>query len=180
MVCPIFTSFGQTYGFNVSLSFAVIVQNNSAVTSRQAIIGEVLFSAEFNGRYDDRLEIIFEDQALGQRFAIVRRLQAIVGSKADHALLKPKSPYVPRIRDLRETATDVVPGVTPPALKAIPYVVKLAESPIPKALADVLSKGAPQQRAGNIQRLFLPETWNSSSYGRHMKHLIWTEEFQME
>ncbi|KAF7966507.1 hypothetical protein HWV62_21353 [Athelia sp. TMB] len=161
-------------------SFSINIPANSLITSSRRVTTEILFRATFNGRYDDRLEIIFEDQALSKRFAIVRPIQAIIGSKADHELLKPKSPYVPRIRRDREAVMDVVLGVAPPALDAITYVVKLTQSPIPKELAGALVTGAPQHRAGNIKRLFLPQIWNSDTYSRHMKHLIWVEEFQMD
>lgn len=163
-----------------SSSFSTVLSGNSLVKNGLATTVVVHFRETHNGRYNDRLEIIFLDESLDQRFAIVRSLRAIVGSQADHELLKPKSPYVPRKRGSREAATDVVPGVAPPALKAIPYVVKLAESPIPKDLSNALITGAPQDRPANIRRLFMPPIWNSDTYSRHMKHLIWTEEFQME
>lgn len=147
---------------------------------RRPTVGQIRFQEVHNGRYDDRLELIFEDEALNQRFVIVRPLRAIVGNKADYELLKPRAPFVPRKRVTREVETDVLPGILPPALNAIPYAVKLAKSPIPKNLSDVLSTGSPRDATQRVRRMFLPGAWDSSTYGRHFKHLIWAEELRME
>lgn len=142
--------------------------------------GTVTFRECDNGRYEDRLEITLEDERLHQRFVIVRPLRAIIGNREDHALLKPKAPFVPRKRTAREPETEILEGVLPPSLKAIPYVVKLAFADIPKNLSTSLSTGSLSEVIGRVRRIFLPKAWDSSSYGRHFKNLLWVEEFRME
>jgi helicase MOV-10 len=126
------------------------------------------------------MEIIFEDQKLGQQFAIVRPVRVIVGRKEDHELLRPTAPFVPRKRTAREPETEIFEGVPPPALKAIKYVVALDKAEIPKNLSDALSTGSTSDVVGRVRRMFLPQAWGSSTYGRHFKYLIWIEEYRME
>jgi helicase MOV-10 len=110
----------------------------------------------------------------------VRPVRAIVGSQADHDLLRPKAPFVPRKRTTRKPVTEVLPGISPPALNAIPYVVKLSLADIPKNLSQTLSTGSLSDVVGRVRRIFLPKAWDSATYGRHFKNLIWIEEYQME
>ena len=144
------------------------------------LTGQVVFRTPHSGRYEDRVEILFEDQALLQRFVIVRPIKVIVGDKADHELLRPTAPYVPRKRTDRAPEINVLLGPTPPALEAIKYVVKLGKAEIPKRLATALSSGSNADILGQVRRMFLPGTWDLSSYGRHFKYLIWVEEYKME
>jgi helicase MOV-10 len=144
------------------------------------VTGQAEFRQSHNGRYEDRVEIIFEDAKLGQRFVIVRPLRAIVGSQADHDLLRPKAPFVPRKRTAREPEKEILPGVLPPALNAIPYVVKLSLADIPKNLSETLSTGSSSDVIGRVRRIFLPRAWDHTTYGRHFKNLIWIEEHRME
>jgi helicase MOV-10 len=144
------------------------------------VTGRIQFKQNHNGCYEDRVEIVFEDEKLSQRFVIVRPVRAIVGSKADHELLRPTAPFVPRKRTAREPATEIVEGVRPPALKAIRYVVILAKSEIPKNLSIVLSMRSTSDVVERVRRMFIPATWDSSTYSRHFKYLIWVEEYRME
>ena len=58
----------------------------------------VKFKQEFIGRYQDRLEVQFEDVALKKQFMISRMVEAIVGDPSVHNILRPRAPYVPRVR----------------------------------------------------------------------------------
>ncbi|KAJ6600007.1 P-loop containing nucleoside triphosphate hydrolase protein [Mycena vulgaris] len=149
-------------GYNTTYAFAV--------TLRQ----------EHNGRAEDRLEILFEDLQLKKRFIIARILRVIVGNRADHDLLRPIAPYVPRKRTARQPETDIVEGVLPPSLKAVPYVVPLPKAPIPNNLASTLSTGNTASIVANLRRLYLPPILDSNTYARHFKYLLWIEEFRME
>jgi helicase MOV-10 len=144
------------------------------------LTGRVEFRQSYNGRYEDRVEIIFEDEKLGQQFVIVRPLRAVVGSQADHDLLKPKTPFVPRKRTARKPEQEVLPGILPPALNAIPYTVKLSKADIPNNLAETLSSGSSSEVIDRVRRIFLPKRWDSATYARHFKNLIWIEEHRME
>jgi helicase MOV-10 len=139
-----------------------------------------LFKHSHRGRYVDRVDIVFEDVTLKQRFVIVRPLSAIVGSRADHELLKPTAPYVARKRTKREPEIEVVPGEPPESDKAIPWVIRLPESPIPTSLASTLSKGSFTEIMRAVRSVILPRGLERDTYNRYFKNLLWMEEHQME
>ncbi|KAH7924376.1 P-loop containing nucleoside triphosphate hydrolase protein [Leucogyrophana mollusca] len=132
------------------------------------------------GRAEDRLEILFEDTILKQRFVIVRPVTVIVGSRADYELLKPKAPYIPRQRTARQPENDVVPGIKPPSSMVIPYVGRLPKALPPTDLVAALSEQSTSKAIGHIQRIFLPKALDTNTYARHFKALLWVEEFRME
>jgi helicase MOV-10 len=138
------------------------------------------FKQSHIGRYEDRIEFTFEDNQLRKEFLISRSLRAIVGSKADHQLLQPKAPYVPKERLVRQPELTIVEGVAPPSLKAIPYVFKLPQANIPKLLLATLANGSVSETVKRVRKVFLPSVLDSETYARHFKHLLWIEEFRME
>ncbi|KAJ7154602.1 P-loop containing nucleoside triphosphate hydrolase protein [Mycena filopes] len=157
-----FSTPNRVIAYNVNYSFSV--------TMRQG----------YNGRAEDRLEILFEDLQLRKRFTIVRTLLVIVGDRDDHDSFRPSIPYIPRKRTTRQPETKVEPGVLPPSANAVPYVVTLPHAPIPNGLASALSTGTTKNIVATVRRLFLPPVLDSDSYPRHFKHLLWTEEFRMD
>ncbi|KAJ7150890.1 P-loop containing nucleoside triphosphate hydrolase protein [Mycena crocata] len=133
-----------------------------------------------NGRAEIRLEMLFEDLQLRKRFIIARILRVIVGNRADHEMFRPSAPYIPRKRANRQPETSIVPGVLPPSLNVVPYIVPLPKALIPTNVASALATGTTANIVANIRRLFLPPILDSKTYGRHFKHLLWIEEFRME
>jgi helicase MOV-10 len=87
---------------------------------------------------------------------------------------------VPRKRAARQPETEVVGGVLPSSLNAVPYIVPLPKAPIPNGLAATLSTGASAAITSTVRRVYLPEVLDSNTYARHFKHLLWIEEFRME
>lgn len=133
------------------------------------------------GRYEERVEFVFEDTQLRKRFIISRALKAIVGSKADHKALRPSVPYVARKRGNRQREDHVVEGVAPPSLKAIPYVGKLPLALVPSPLVNLLrGPGRVEEKIDDVRTMFIPQQLNVETYGRHFKHLLWIEELKME
>lgn len=164
-----------------SSSFSVAIEGeNSIITYGKPITIRVEFQQTNNGRYEDRAEFLFEDIQLKKKFFISRALRVIVGNKADHELLRPRAPYVPKERLERQLELNIIEGVAPPSLKAIPYVFKLPEAPIPKALLSTLSNGSVSEMVNRVRKVYLPAVLNSDTYPRHFKHLLWVEEFRME
>lgn len=141
------------------------------VTARQTHIG----------RANDRIDFIFEDVKQKARFVISRCLRLIVGSKGDHDLLKPKVPYTPRKRTVRPPITNILEGVRPPALGTIPYITKLPDSPIPAKITQILSDQGLKipEMVRRLQQAHLPQMFDSVTYGRYFKCLLWVEEFRM-
>ncbi|KAG0706249.1 P-loop containing nucleoside triphosphate hydrolase protein [Suillus ampliporus] len=150
-----------------------------ALTRRRPPAIELRLSTPHSGRMDDYLEIVFEDTALSVPFVITRVLKAIVGSQADHELLKPIAPFKPR-QSRVQPETEVVPGVPPPSNNIIPYVKKLPKAKPTNALLAALSETPSKNALDHIRRDFLPNVFNSSTYSRHFKILLWAEEDRME
>jgi helicase MOV-10 len=150
------------------------------VRSTQTLRFNVMFASTFRGRYQDRLEFVFEDRALLQRFVIVRTVRAISGEPGAYADLQPSAPYVPRKWAPRTRESNVIPGVRPPALTAVPWVVPLPDAIVPHALADAVSPGPMRDVIGRIRQSFLPSVLNGDTYARHFKTLLWVEEVRME
>ncbi|KAF9648689.1 P-loop containing nucleoside triphosphate hydrolase protein [Thelephora ganbajun] len=138
------------------------------------------FTQTYRGRYEDRAEILFEDTKLGKEFMIVRPLRVIVGSREDHAALRPTAPYIPRRRTKRAPVNEVVPGVPPESNAAITWRVLLPQAEIPAHIILALKYGSTKVQIESIKRSALPRTFEAATYGRHFKTLLWAEEFQME
>ncbi|KAJ3561909.1 hypothetical protein NP233_g9903 [Leucocoprinus birnbaumii] len=161
---------------------AAIEGDNRQLSTLRAIKVAVTFRQEFLGRYQDWLEVQFEDLALKKQFSIARMIEAIVGDPFTHQQLQPQVPYIPRARKPREPELNVVEGVKPPSQNAIPYVSRLPKAEIPKSLLSSLTvSSAPSvENIRTIQRAFLPKVLDDESHGRHLKVLLWIEEFKME
>lgn len=132
------------------------------------------------GRYEDRLEMTFEDIQLKKQFLISRVVNAVVGNKEEHEKLKARAPYVPRRRTERKPEARIVEGVKPPSLNIIPYVGRLPKAPIPSGLLAMVSEGSVKETVDRLRRAYLPATLDSDSFARHFRTLIWIEEQRSE
>lgn len=166
------------------LSFFVPRLNaTQKLTSRAPIQLAIGFKQPHISRYEDRLELVFEDTQLGKRFFITRTLKAIAGNKAEHEALQPKTPYIPRTRSTRTTISeqDVVEGVKPPALNAIRYVVLFPKANIPTHMHNILAGSETTAKVtATVRKVFMPQVLNSDTYVQHFKNLLWAEEFKSE
>jgi len=160
--------------------FSFSGQTGRTIISGRPVALRVTFCQNYAGRCQDRIELLFEDKQLQTRFLITRPLLGVVGDKADYELLKPTAPYVPRNKSKRQSETKVVEGVMPPSLNAIPYVGKLPHAPIPPQLISTLSTGSAAHILSRVKTVFLPPTFDSQSYARHFKYLLWIEEHRAE
>lgn len=140
----------------------------------------VTFKHRLRGTYSSRMELWFEDLKLKQSFAIVRMVSVVVGDKEDYERIKPVAPFVPRKRVTREPEVNIIEGVPPPPLKAIRYIVKLPESPIPGNIVSALSQGNISGIISHFAKSLLPKVLDHETYGRHFKYLLWAEEFRSE
>ncbi|KAF9527402.1 hypothetical protein CPB83DRAFT_907611 [Crepidotus variabilis] len=116
----------------------------------------ITFKAKDIGRYVDTIEFIFETGALLKRWVITREVTAIIGAAQDHEAVKPTAPFVPSARAVKKRVLEVVEGVKPPSLNAIPYVKGLPKATIPPKLALLLSNGEFTSRLVDEIRLLLP------------------------
>ncbi|KAF9487363.1 P-loop containing nucleoside triphosphate hydrolase protein [Pleurotus eryngii] len=139
--------------------FTAGTQPQVAIKFGSPVTISVTLRQAYHGTCDDRLEIRFKDVKLNKEFIVSRRLKAVIGNREELERLKPVAPYVPRQRTTRLVEREIVEGVFPPALKAIPYIGKLPLAEIP---------------------VFLPRRIDSETYGRFFKNLLWIEEHRME
>jgi helicase MOV-10 len=139
------------------------------------------FKQSYVGQYQDRLELLFEDTQLKTRFIITRALKAIVGNKSEYEKLRPKTPYVPRSASKRSPVLEVIEGIKPPATLVMPYVGRLPKAHIPPRLETILSsKDSVAKMITPIRDVFMPQVFNSKTYGQYFKTLLWIEENRME
>jgi helicase MOV-10 len=167
-------SFARRFSLNRAVAGSVSVRSNVPITVR------LCFTSSFRGRYQDRLEFVFEDRSINQQFVIIRNIHAIAGERADHASMQPSAPYIPRKWMPRTREVEVIPGVRPPALTSIPWVVSLPDAFVPNALSETVASGSVKDILERLRRSFLPASFNHQTYGRHWKNLLWVEEIRME
>lgn len=161
--------------------FSIVIQGtNRRLGVEDSIRVTISFKQENLGIYEDRIEFIFEDVNLHQKFVITRPIRLVVASPEYNDFV-PKAPYVPKQRVTRDPETDIVPGDPPPAISSIKYVVPLAQAFIPERASFVLKNG---RSVASVIRQFkgaiLPTPFNELSYARHYKMLVWAEEYRSE
>ncbi|KZV99658.1 P-loop containing nucleoside triphosphate hydrolase protein [Exidia glandulosa HHB12029] len=135
------------------------------------------------GRFEDRLELTFQDVHLHQRFAIVRPVSCIVGNREDHDAIKPVAPYVPRVRSavIPEHTLEIDEAPKPPALAAVRWVVRLPAYDIPPALEEVIAtSGRGWDLIRRLKTDFLPSRLRTDSYTRFFQTLLHVEEAQLK
>ncbi|KAI0093452.1 P-loop containing nucleoside triphosphate hydrolase protein [Irpex rosettiformis] len=173
------TSRADTSGFVLKRTMLPV-----AIQRNQQIAFTVTFRPEgTNGRYEDRIEFVFEDSRLNKRFAITRSLVATVGVKEDYELLRASRPYVrpKRNEQLEEPITEFTPGVPPPAIADFKWAVRLPLYDAPKALKKLLEECEvtnlpPSKVAARIRAAFIPTQLIADTYSRHFAYMLWIEE----
>ncbi|KAF9057240.1 RNA helicase [Panaeolus papilionaceus] len=171
--------FGSSPGFTVEKATSLATRKFSYYAPLEFTIS---FEQRFVGRYQDRIELIFEDAAFKKRFVITKPLKAVVGDQALHNELAPKQAYKPRQATVRAPIRDVIPGIKPPSQTSIKYVAPLPKAEVPQYLKNILdgTEKSSAKVADKIRKIVLPHQLNVDSYGRFFKLLLWIEEFRME
>ncbi|TFY71300.1 hypothetical protein EVG20_g1693 [Dentipellis fragilis] len=131
------------------------------------------------GRFQDKLEIAFEDETHG-RFSIVRPAKAVVGDSAEYEQLKPEMPYVPRQKGVKRPVRKIVEGIPPPAPNAVKWVKKLPASGIPQYIIDILSVKPVDDIVNKLKLNVIRGELTPKVYAMHFKTLIWVEEHRMD
>jgi helicase MOV-10 len=157
------------------------VGNSNVVSLNQDLCISVKFNqpSPQRGRYEARLEIVFEEAADSRCFIISRSLKAIVGDASDHELLRPVAPYTRPIRHRRTAETEVVPGEQPLLLTRVKFKRKLPDAKISEALVSVLvQRVSTKQLVKKIRQSYLPKTFDKLTYSNFFTTLLWAEEHQ--
>jgi helicase MOV-10 len=133
------------------------------------------FCSPDRGRFQDRIELTFYDPAHTKRFAITRRISAIVGDKEDYEAIKATAPYVPKHKKVRERVGSIDEGPKPPAIAGIAWTVKLGLYGIDKNLERYLDMDDWKERMKCI-RSMLPREVTCDTYARQFHTLLHIEE----
>lgn len=138
------------------------------------------FSSQNLGRFEDRLEITFRDDALSQQFVISRSVRAVVANQRELDALGPTTPFrrPPRRRFIDRGVGDVE-GVRYPFPSDIIWVAKLAQYAVPDSIQRALASGKPEDQLRMIQTSILPPQVTSQTYARQWSALLHMEEVQM-
>ncbi|KAH6905384.1 RNA helicase [Coprinopsis sp. MPI-PUGE-AT-0042] len=174
-----FVSFRAGRSYRSGFSVLAADFDQPILPGHPAVI-EYTFQKYHIGRYSDEIELLFEDTKSKAKFVIRRRLSAIIGDKHEHETLKPRAPYVSPVKVGRDPEMHVVPGIAPPALAAVRYVVTLPLAAIPQYISAILDQDKPlRQKLAQIQK-FHPAKFNVGTYTTHFKNLLWYEEQKTE
>ena len=133
-------------------------------------------SRKDRGRFDDRVELIFEDVLLSKRFCITRPLKAAVGVSSDYEALRAVAPYVRPKRRRLEPIGEIVPGVPPESIVKFKWVVTLPKYESPRDLTKMLTGGSASDLVKRVRDAFLPNGFTEPSYARFFSILLWIEE----
>jgi len=133
------------------------------------------FYSTDRGLFQDRVELTFYDPAHTKRFAITRRISAIVGNKEDYEAIKPTAPYVPKHKKMREKVGSIDKGLKPRAIADIEWKVKLGSYGIDKNLERYLDMDDWKERMKCI-RSMLPREVTCETYARQFHTLLHIEE----
>lgn len=136
-------------------------------------------TTNMRGKFEDRIELVFIDAQVKQRFTIVRPMRAIVGNKAELDALAPTTPYARPTWQPRAAEGEVVEGIRPPGFSEIKWVYKLREHPVPAAVPAALRVGNLDKQIESVKTTILPRELNSKTYSRHWSALLHLEEVQM-
>jgi len=149
------------------------------------------------GRFEARVELLFEDARTGERFVIARPVLAAIGNVEEHRALQPISPYVvpKRPREQRQV-TEIEGGVVswspkprcrqrcfnycqmPPFETSIPWKSRIPFYYIPGDLFAFLNKRQPNMVV-ETGRKFLPQQLTPGTYTQMFQVLLWCEEFKI-
>lgn len=150
------------------------------VTRESPAVLSVTFKAKHNGRYDDRLELVFQNTTSNKKFMIARTYRAAVGNRTNHVVLRPSAPYEPYDPLLRAPIRVLIPAIPLPALNLIPWRGRLPLNPIPDLLRRILTSNAQSRIDSDVQKHYMPGVLNEETHTKHFKALLWCEEFAME
>jgi len=130
------------------------------------------------GRYEDMLELVFWHSEKHTTFVITRTVEATIGSREDHELLKPKAPYQRRKFVKFRPVGEIVPSLRPSAWSKTTWVDKLPNFYPPAKLIDAAygpRSVQTQQAMANVKKL-MPNAFNLQNYGTWFQNLLYIEE----
>jgi helicase MOV-10 len=135
----------------------------------------ITFNPSYEGRHEDTLELNFQDVVRNEQFSITRRLRAVVGSRSDQQMLKPKAPFVKRKFVPLPLEGTIISPLRPPTWSETKWVTFLSEY---KAPIELINAAYPPHGRKVDTRSLVPPVLNENTYGRRFQNLLWIEEEQ--
>ncbi|KAK0492593.1 RNA helicase [Armillaria luteobubalina] len=140
----------------------------------------VTFHPSYAGCFEDTLELVFVDVVKRRRFVIQRKINATVGSRADHEYLAPKAPYTRRKRRNIKLDGPVKRSLRPPTWTPTKWISKLPRFNVPQHLIQAVytEKGYLKKSARQDVKGFMPSSFNIDTYAQHFQTMLYLEEEQ--
>jgi len=138
----------------------------------------VVLHPSYPGRYEDMLELVFWHIEKCVTFVITRTVEATIGSREDHELLKAKAPYQRRKFVKFDPVGQIVPSLRPPSWTKSGWVDKLPMFRPPPRLIDAAygPRSLQTNRALANVKSFMPNVFNEKTYGTWFQTLLYIEE----
>ena len=108
------------------------------------------------GRFEARIEVVFEDTQSQERFVIVRPVLVTIGNVEEHRALQPTTPYVaPRVPRQQRQVTEVEEGVVSRSPKKTRAAADNSPPIVRPHLSRRLSHGSHVSHSTISQKIFL-------------------------
>lgn len=141
----------------------------------------IALKSPFIGRYEDRLELTFENVLQRKQFLVRTDLRGVVGDRAIHEALAPTAPYQPPPQyGRRMKAIEIIQGPPSPETNPSPGFRKLPKAVIPPVLAALLSTGSVEDTAKFLEPVWVPSEFKTTTYAQRFRALLWAEEYKAE
>jgi helicase MOV-10 len=132
---------------------------------------------QYDGYYHDVLELVFFHFDKRLSFIITRTVEATIGSREDHELLKAKEPYKRRMFTKFLPQGKIVRSSRPPVWTKSTWKVKLLGHDAPAELIkSVYGPGINPKKALAAIKAYMPPFFTENTYGAWFQVLLWLEE----
>ncbi|KAJ7056200.1 RNA helicase [Mycena amicta] len=140
----------------------------------------IRFTPTIDGEFSDVLELVFLNVKTRERFLITRKVRAVVGSKEDHELLKPKSEYTRQPRPApMEFKGPIIRGLRPPTWGPNTWTSKLLDYEPPAGLVKAAFETPHGRDVARGVKKFLPAAFDVNTYAKFFQVLLYIEDYQM-
>ncbi|KAH9930534.1 P-loop containing nucleoside triphosphate hydrolase protein [Epithele typhae] len=166
----------KSYVFSFTVSWPL---QEDTLTPLEPVEITVHFNPNHRGKFAEVLAIDLESTTgpIQGTFRVRRKLMAMVGRAEDHKLLQASKKFVKQKRTRWRHGGATVEGERPPeAVDSAPWVQSLPKACVPKALSDLLSKGATRTVLQQLEEMYFANELSLETHLDHFTHLLWAEE----
>ncbi len=174
----------DTFKLSVLLSFISHSSFRATFQGRGRIIRpgttstvQIKFIPEFQGQFEETLQLIFESQQLG-RFAVSRKLRAIAGSLEDHKRLESlnQEGYIPRSGSGQQVPPEKIIPLESPARPSRNQQKYELPSLVQEAVDSTTFKHPYNKKAPGLITTLKPKELTIDTYAEYFTALLNVEE----